>query len=433
MRKLVLYVLNKYKFYIITGLCFALLCSAALSSVIISSEQARSADDFVDSIGVVVHLNYRDTVYNKYDEIVKPRLQELGIRHIRDGIALEDISSQQKLIDLAKIGIKSTLIIHFEQQSIGSRAVNFVKSVLESVEAVEGPNEPNEETLGKNFAQMIRNFQTELYFAIKKDPQTANIPVLSPSDVVTKNALKIGQVACDIGNTHHYPGGRWGLPEIGMDRQIFAAKVMCGNKPIIVTESGYNNGTNLQASELGVSEQAAAKYLLRLFLEYFNRGIKSFYTYELIDLKPNSQKDNNGLHYGLLRNDGSPKAAFIALKNIISLLQDFKTSTTNNYTVKSLKYELRGNQKNIHHTLVQKNNGTFYLIVWQEVPSFDRLNKTDIIVPKRSLKLILETSIDRASIYQPVISPSATNLYKNPKQLDLEVSDHPLIIELIPN
>ncbi len=46
-------------------------------------ELARSADDFVDSIGVNTHLFYDQSVYyQKYGEIIKPKLLELGVRHV---------------------------------------------------------------------------------------------------------------------------------------------------------------------------------------------------------------------------------------------------------------------------------------------------------------------------------------------------------------
>jgi hypothetical protein len=46
---------------------------------------ARPADAFVDFVGVNTHLGYSDTTYVDYEGILKPRLLELGVRHIRDG------------------------------------------------------------------------------------------------------------------------------------------------------------------------------------------------------------------------------------------------------------------------------------------------------------------------------------------------------------
>jgi hypothetical protein len=431
MNNILLHLWNQYKIYILTGLCLALLVSNALvaSSVPIQSEQARSADSFVDSVGVAVHLSYRDTAYGKYDEIIKPRLQELGVRHIRsDGVRLEDLSTQQKFVDLAKIGIKSTVIMDPRKHNTGSHSVNFVKSILESVEAVEGPNEPG----GKpGFPEATRQFQAELYSAIKAAPGTAHLPVLGPSFFALHNAAKLGKVACDIGNTHHYPTGKWGMPLENLNDQLTIGRITCGNKPLIVTESGYFTSVD-ERNDYGVSEQVAAKYLLRLFLEYFNRGIERFYTYELIDLKPDPRGDKPGWHFGLLRNDGSPKPDFIALKNLISLLQDPEAIVSDSLALKSLEYNLKGNETNVHHTLLQKSNGNFYLVLWQEVPSFEHKTRTDLVVPERPLTLTLNTPISQATTYQPVNSTNPLEQYDNVKQLKLKVPDHPLLIELVP-
>ena len=51
----------------------------------INAVAARAADAFVDSVGVNTHLHYNDTVYNRFDDLIKPKLLASGIRHIRDG------------------------------------------------------------------------------------------------------------------------------------------------------------------------------------------------------------------------------------------------------------------------------------------------------------------------------------------------------------
>ena len=72
MHSLVIFWVRRYKFYILTMLSTALIsCSLLLTpSEGLQAEQARSADSFIDSIGVAVHLNYGDTAYKKYDQIV---------------------------------------------------------------------------------------------------------------------------------------------------------------------------------------------------------------------------------------------------------------------------------------------------------------------------------------------------------------------------
>src|SRR5687768_11965694 len=61
--------------------------AACLSSASARAEPARPADDFVDAIGANVHFSYSNYI-DQFESVVVPRLQELGIRHIRDGILL---------------------------------------------------------------------------------------------------------------------------------------------------------------------------------------------------------------------------------------------------------------------------------------------------------------------------------------------------------
>jgi hypothetical protein len=422
--------INRYKYYILLLLCTAMLVySTSLSSEQTQLEQARSADAFIDSIGVAVHLNYEDTAYSQYDKIIKPRLQELGIRQIRGSVRIEEIETQQKFLDLATIGIRSTLVIDPRRVKTTAEAVKIAKAVAGSVEALEGPNEwdlrPRLKYEGQGFPEGVRNFQAALYSAIKRDSATSHLAVLSPSLADPNKASELGSVACDRANIHSYPD-KDSLPTSGLDEKwLPAARILCPNQPIIATECGYHNAIN----RYGVSEQAAGKYLPRLFLEYFNRGIKRAYNYELIDLKPNRAADEPELNYGLLRHDGSPKPAFIAIKNAIALL---KEPAGQNSQLDFLEYTLKGNTNKVHHTLLQKRDGTFYLILWQEVRSYSLRKQRDIFVSDRPLKLILNTSMSQATLYQPSYSLNPIAEYTNPKQIEIQVPDHPLAIALVP-
>ena len=430
--------LRRYKFYLLTIFSTALISCSFLSapSESLQAEQARSADAFIDSMGVAVHLDYGDTAYRKYNKIIKPKLKELGIRHIRGSVKLDDTKTLAKFNDLATIGIKSTIVMNPRKLSSPKQAVKIAKALNGSIEAVEGANEwdlhPKFQYQGQSFPEGVRAFQTGLYSAIKGNAATAHLDVLSPSMGHPGNASKLGSVACDIGNMHSYAGGK--IPSSKLDSKwLPKSKILCNSDLIVASESGYHNALNSTKTkhQPGVSEEAAAKYLPRLFLEYFNRReIKRAYSYELIDLKPNPERDRPNWNYGLLRYDGTPKPDFIALKNTIALLQDPQNITQT--SLKSLNYILKGDTTDINHTLLQKKDGTFYLILWQEVPSFDLETQRDILVTPRSLKLLLKTSIDRAATYQPIYSLDAIRQYNKPNKLNIQVSDHPLIIKLVP-
>jgi len=77
---------RRYRPYALALLCTTALviCTGLLApSGHAQPQPARSADSFVDSIGVNTHLYYDDSVYYKnYSDIIKPELQALDISTI---------------------------------------------------------------------------------------------------------------------------------------------------------------------------------------------------------------------------------------------------------------------------------------------------------------------------------------------------------------
>ncbi len=165
--------------------------------------RAKPADDFADSVGVCIHLGYYDTAYGHYDTI-KARLIESGVRYVREGVNLAGSDVIHKLNDLAASGIRSNLVLDPRQVS-PEQAVLLVKALKNSVVSVEGPNEPNL-FYSDWFPDSIRDYQKKLYAALKADPETAALPVLSPALAFpVEIAGRLGAVACDFGAMHPYP------------------------------------------------------------------------------------------------------------------------------------------------------------------------------------------------------------------------------------
>ena len=116
-----------------------LLLTASAHAVV---EQAKSADAFVDSIGVNTH--YGNSIFTGGNAYANPaidaKLAELGVRHIRDH-SYNDAA-------LAKIdglytnyGIKANLILG-ETSRTPTDLVNLLKA-HPGYEAIEGLNEPD--------------------------------------------------------------------------------------------------------------------------------------------------------------------------------------------------------------------------------------------------------------------------------------------------
>ncbi|MBE9012051.1 pre-peptidase C-terminal domain-containing protein, partial [Pseudanabaenaceae cyanobacterium LEGE 13415] len=146
--------------------------TAAIADTI--RERARPADTFIDSIGINTHLRYTGLTYGRFDDLVVPRLKEMGIRHIRDGG--NDPNLYPKIRRLAENGIKTTLIMDPRDGVTPDNAISLIKAGLPGIEAVEGPNEwdvGNMVYKGAGYPDGLRMYQSELYRAVKNDPETA--------------------------------------------------------------------------------------------------------------------------------------------------------------------------------------------------------------------------------------------------------------------
>ena len=86
----------------------------------------------------------------------------------------------------------------------------------------------------------------------------------------------------------------------------------------------------------------------------------------------------------------------------------------------------------IHHVLLQKRSGAFYLVLWNEALSYDNLTEQDIVVADQEVKVQLNGPIERARTFRPLEGAEALATFQNPTELTLMVPDHPLIVELNP-
>jgi hypothetical protein len=108
-----------------------------------------------------------------------------------------------------------------------------------------------------------------------------------------------------------------------------------------------------------------------------------------------------------LRNDSTEKPAYKALENLINLLEDPDPRVE----TRSLDYALSGNLQDIHRTLLQKRDGRFYPLLWQEVPQYDSEACRDVSVSARKLILILSQPIGTATKYLPNVSTAQITKY----------------------
>ncbi len=401
------------------------------SNASLQTESPHTAFDFVNSIGLNTHLNYFDRIYGNFP-LVKRELQSLGVRHLRDGVHLQNSDYNKALygrwIQLGKLGVRFDAV--FDPRSklgpLSGTMLDQVDSLAgHTIESFEGPNEldiSNE----PHWSSIARSYQSELFAAAKSMKDRNPIAIIGPSLASASNSAQVSDLSnlMNEGNLHPYPAGQ--MPSVVFPSQIKLETVICDGKPIVFTETGYHNAVDEQHDQPGISEAAAAKYIPRLFLEDFMRGIPRTYLYEFMDEAPEPGLRDPQMHWGLIRSDGSEKPAFSALKNLIAELDD----SSEPKDLQALRWRLSSSDAHVHRLLLQKSNGTYDIVLWQEISSYDVLRHKDLDQPEVSTTLSLGRKARIITAYQPATQAAPIHTWRNVRSVPLEIPDHPLVVEI---
>jgi hypothetical protein len=396
-----------------------------------SSQMARSAFDFLNSIGVNTHLNYFDRIYGNFP-LVEQELKSIGILHLRDGAHLQNDDYNQALyarwIKLGSLGIRFDAVLD-PRSNLGPLNPALLSRIDalsgHTIESFEGPNEFDISNQ-KDWPSVDRDFDRELFDSTRSIADANRIEVIGPSLAFASHSAQLGDLSnhLDAANIHPYPAGK--MPSVIFPEQVDLARVMAGGKPIVFTESGYHNALNDHRGQPGVSETAAAKYIPRLFLEDFMHGIVRTYLYEFMDEAPNPALTDAELHWGLVRADGSEKPAYFAMKNLIAELSDSSEPAQ----LRQIDWALSTADPHIHSLLLEKSSGVFDLIFWQEVSSYDVRSQTDIENPSVHAQLTFGRAAGKITLYDPARHAEPVGSYRNVKSIPLAIPDEPLVVEI---
>ncbi len=448
---------------------------------------AKSADDFVDSMCVNTHWDYDYTPYKSNYNAVKQKLLELGVRHVRDGGSSNIAIARMQ--DLASVGIKTTYIMSpntgvapnssywvtdsayyindFVKNKVGTNAIDAVEIVNEidlnynnfywHPGDTERVNDDSSSPL--YWVPYVHSLTQDTWIALKSDPSTADIKVIGPSlgqsyDYSNKSPLGDLSTVVDWGNIHSYPlGGNsfnapysyatiakyyWqgNFPSVNIDENPYIFDVYgpsFGSKPSVSTETGYHT-TKLPK---GISEKVHSRYMPRLFLEYFRKGIPRTCSYEFVN-QWNNPHDPEA-NFGLLRNNLSQKPAYKALRNLINVLKEpganFEPGTLD-YSFTITPPTDYSQIQFVHSLLLQKSNREFYLAIWHEISNGDTSTTPtrEINQPDMPTTITLNTPVSSARTYiiNDTGNISSTKTTINNNTISLNVGEKIQIIRLKP-
>jgi hypothetical protein len=391
---------------------------------VLAPQEARSAAAFVDSIGVNVHLSYGSTAYNDFPA-VRDALVGLGIHHVRDGACAGCTWLFSRYLALGALGIKATMIIGSPKNITGSLADNLASirnSLRPAVDAVEGPNE-YDAAGDPDWVANLRAYQQDLYRRVRSDPALTGLSVIGPSFTSATSRTRFGDQSAwmDSGNMHPYPSGE--APSKNLTAELGSAAAVSGSKPVVATETGYHNATATTSGHRPVSEAAAGVYIPDLFLEYFRRGVQRTFSYELVDERPETPLTNIEQHFGLLRNDFSPKPAYTNLKSLITAVGDSAPAGGPG----ALRYDVTGGDSTLRQLLLQRADGGFSLVLWRDVRVWDPVARQPIAVAPQTVTVRLGQAVASASVVQTGATLSTSSA---PREVPVTLGADPVVVRL---
>jgi hypothetical protein len=374
---------------------------------------------FINTIGVDTHVSTGANGYSSVTNVVDD-LAYLGVANVRDG----DNGSFSSLETMAAAGIKFDFLMA-GGGTITSTTLSTEFGVIDalneaypgSVVAVEGANEINNFPIsynGDTGSTAAVALQEAIYSDTKADTNLPGVNVIyftgygldggpNPNPATTSGLA-------DLDNAHSYPLNS-APPMQYLNRPATFSNESPATGPGVYTEVGYSNTGTFNDPSLG--NYGKAVYTVDALLDSAVQGISTTYLYELME-------EGDGL--GLFDTSNNPTEAATAIHNLTSILSDSGTVTTTgaNYTVQNLPSD--GNSMRM-----LKSNGDTDIVVWAE-PQVSQY-ATPITTP---VTVSLDHSYATVKVYDPMSGTSPIETLSNVSSVTLDVTDHPLIIEVDP-
>lgn len=357
-------------------------------------EQALTAFQYTDSVGVNVHLHDGQTVYGTQFPLLMQNMLSSGIKHYRNSIdPYPNAAEYANAEALGLAGIKADWLLDSRLHASDINAL--YRNAPDSIDAFEGPNEDDADA-----GPVEAGFMSMVHDLVRSHPSTVNTPIYAPTVGSISTFPILGNLSAYItnGNMHDYYNPRYPeTPAYGgefygcgpygtMNFDICLAQINDPGQPVVSTETGFVSQQ--------VPDIAIGRYLPRLLFMHAKANVPRTYLYELVD-------NINPLHYGLLNGDLSPKPQFTAISNLQKLFADNSFTTPGR-----LNFTLTGDLTNVNHVLFQKTDGTFLLAIWQGVasaayPGTDYSVLQNVIYPApQTVSIQTASNTGKATIYK---------------------------------
>jgi hypothetical protein len=361
------------------------------------SERELSAEALVDSVGVNVHFSYVDTAYGRQAETLA-RLRELGVHHIRDGMPNGVIPLADGLRAASRQGIDGTLIGD-PRLDPATQVASSVATMGTRIAGLEGPNELDGGA-DPNWVTTLRDYMPRLDAAVHKSAPA--VPLIGPSLLDAASRSQLPRQLPGLANAHPYPQGGPPEPAIEAGLQDLGRAVV--KRGVVFTETGYHNALDATTGQPPTSEQAAAVYLPRALVTAFGSGVRRTFVYELLDEKPDPGLVDPEQHFGLLRQDLSPKPAFVAIQTMIRALQT--SPGAGSAGPRAWTLDVRGGtDDDVDRLDLVRRDHSRVIALWRPVSVWDPQSHKPQNVAPLPVRLTFPSPAQDVSVWRPSVSP----------------------------
>ncbi|WP_322050924.1 glycoside hydrolase 5 family protein [Paraburkholderia bannensis] len=407
----------------------ALTCAADVRAP--QEVRTMRADAFLDSIAVNIHITYTDGAYADARKVADD-LAWIGVHHVREGTPTNTIPFSTYLA-LAQRGIKFNLVVHGELDDALGQLDRLAAAAPGSIAAVEGYNEIDNFRMsyrGRTGEAAALDAQRALYAHVHGSKALAGVPVYDLTGFDVKRvATRAG--SADFANQHAYPQNGDQPASNGSGPAWIAWAVDAARKyglPVVMTEFGYFTIPQAGWNNLGVDDATQAKGVLNGLFSAARLGVTRTYLYELLDEKPDPQNANSEMHFGVFRNDHTPKPAANTIRNLTAILRAASAGASTN---DSPSYVLRGMPESGRSLLLAGGNGHYLLALWNEVPFWDRATGKPLNAGSVKVQVEFEHAMRSAALYDPTVSADSQQRFDAPQRLTLDVPDHVILLDVI--
>jgi hypothetical protein len=165
-----------------------------------------------------------------------------------------------------------------------------------------------------------------------------------------------------------------------------------------------------------------------VLLTAFGAGAQRTFVYELVDEKPDPALADPEQHFGLLRNDLSPKPAFKAIQTLTAVLRTSPGPSSRGHVPWRLRVAGRGE---VERLTLARRDGSRVIALWRPVSVWDRDARRPVEVSPLPIELSFGLAAARdVAVWRPSVSSRPVVRRDYARRLSLDLTGDLVLVSL---